>query len=251
MKTLRSLLTILLVFVALPVGAEDWPTGSEWLEDAESPINTKAGWILLGGTGLTVAVIATEDSFAGPWDTWTAKHQPLGKYSKYGDLMGQILPNALYAGGMWAAKYYGVSKAGQRAWLMVEATAYASLITTVLKYNISEGRPYNSAVGSSFPSGHSTTAFAFAGVVAAEHGWSYGVPAMVLASFVGYSRINDNQHRLHDVIAGATIGLSCAYGLHYAHRARSQSSGTATVSSFQLLPQPLPGGGEVVALMAF
>ena len=92
---------------------------------------------------------------------------------------------------------------------------------------------------SSFPSGHATTAFAFAGVIAAEHGWVYGTPAMLLAAFVGYSRINDNQHRTHDVIAGATIGLTSAYGIYLAHQ-------KTHTSALQILPVSIPGGGEIL-----
>ncbi|MGZ3788381.1 MAG: phosphatase PAP2 family protein, partial [Bacteriovorax sp.] len=69
----------------------------------------------------------------------------------------------------------------------------------------------------SFPSGHTTTAFAFASFVASEHPWYVGVPAYVMASYVGICRMQDNYHYLHDVLAGATIGMS--YGI-----ALSQSS---------------------------
>lgn len=215
------------------------------IEDAESPITTDAKWILLTGTGVTVAVIATQDSLSGPWERWTAKHQPLGKYSKYGNAMGQMIPNALYAGGMLVGHYFGAEKALGRAWMMTEATLYASLLGQIFKMQISEGRPYYSGTGSSFPSGHSLTAFSFAGIVAAEHGWYYGVPAMALATFVGYSRINDNQHRVHDVVAGATIGLTCAYGIYYSHHA---ADGATTV---QLMPAAIRGGEEIIASWSF
>jgi membrane-associated phospholipid phosphatase len=217
-----------------------------WVEDAESPVTTNAKWILLAGTGLTVAVIATQDSLSGPWERWTAEHEPLGKYSKYGKAMGEMIPNALYVGGMWLGSYLGNEKAFGRAWMMAEATLYASLLGQIFKMEISEGRPYYSETGSSFPSGHSLTAFSFAGVVAAEHGWWYGAPAMALATFVGYSRINDNQHRVHDVVAGATIGLTCAYGIYYSHHAAEKGEPVV-----RLMPALIPGGEEIVAMWSF
>ncbi len=67
---------------------------------------------------------------------------------------------------------------------------------------------------------------------------------MALAAFVGYSRINDNQHRLHDVIAGATIGLTCAYGIHYAHQ-------EADKNNVQILPTTIPGGGEILVSWSY
>jgi membrane-associated phospholipid phosphatase len=37
--------------------------------------------------------------------------------------------------------------------------------------------------------------------------WKVGVPAYVLASGIGLSRVESNRHNLSDVLAGATIGL--------------------------------------------
>ncbi len=212
-------------------------------DDFKSPITTNAKWIALTGTALTLTVMATQDSISGPWETWTARNRPLGEASKYGDLMGQILPNALYAGGMWTAGFFGVEGAHPRAWLMAKASGYAGLITIVMKTTSGEGRPNNTERGSSFPSGHSATAFAFAGIVTAEHGWIYGTPAMLLAGFVAYSRINDNAHRLHDTIMGATIGLTAAYGIHYAQKPGEHP--------LQVWPVPLEGGGGLMARAAF
>jgi hypothetical protein len=217
------------------------PASAKLVDDLESPVTTPARWVLIGGTGLTLAVLATQDSVANPFEKDTVEHKPLGSSSKYGDLMGQLVPNAAYIGGMLISSYAGSSLGYYRAELMFEATAYAALITTALKYTIREPRPYDGSVRNSFPSGHATTAFAFAGVVAAEHGWWYGAPAMGLATFVAYSRINDNQHHLQDVVAGGTIGLTCAYGVYYAHKEQREKA----ASSFHIVPIPLPGGAEV------
>ena len=224
------------------------PAWAGIVEDLESPVaDSEARWILLGGTGLTLAVLATQDSVEGPFEKTTVAQKPLGSYSKYGDLMGQVVPNAVYAGGMLTASYFGNALGYERAFAMFEATAYASLITEVLKYTVREPRPYDSSVRNSFPSGHATTAFAFAGIVAAEHGWYYGAPAMLLAAFVGYSRINDDQHHVHDVVAGATVGLSCAYGIYNSHKPESEKS----AMHIQVVPTPIPGGMELAALLRY
>jgi membrane-associated phospholipid phosphatase len=65
--------------------------------------------------------------------------------------------------------------------------------------------------GASFPSGHSTTAFALATSIALltkskENAWWYLIPAIL----VGYSRVYLSQHFPKDVFAGAVIGASCA-----------------------------------------
>ena len=59
----------------------------------------------------------------------------------------------------------------------------------------------------SFPSGHTTAAFAGAGFIDQRYGHWWGVPALLLAGFTGYSRIQSYNHFADDVTAGASIGL--------------------------------------------
>jgi undecaprenyl-diphosphatase len=61
----------------------------------------------------------------------------------------------------------------------------------------------------SWPSGHSASAFAFAtGVGAAWPG--VGVPLSVLASLVAYSRVHTGVHYPSDTIAGTASGVALA-----------------------------------------
>jgi membrane-associated phospholipid phosphatase len=57
----------------------------------------------------------------------------------------------------------------------------------------------------SFPSGHTTTAFALYGVLSSRYGnaWLY----LLLAALVGYSRMYLFQHFITDVFAGSVLGL--------------------------------------------
>jgi membrane-associated phospholipid phosphatase len=59
---------------------------------------------------------------------------------------------------------------------------------------------------SSFPSGHTASAFAFAsGAGATER--RLRLPLLALATLVGYSRVHTGVHYPADVVAGAAIGL--------------------------------------------
>lgn len=65
----------------------------------------------------------------------------------------------------------------------------------------------------SFPSGHTTSAFAFAAAVSSEFArwqprtrWTVGPVMYSGAALVGASRIYNNKHWLSDVLAGAAIG---------------------------------------------
>jgi membrane-associated phospholipid phosphatase len=61
----------------------------------------------------------------------------------------------------------------------------------------------------SWPSGHSASAFAFATGVGAA--WpAAGVPLSALASFVAYSRVHTGVHYPSDVIAGTVSGVALA-----------------------------------------
>ncbi|MBC7387140.1 MAG: phosphatase PAP2 family protein, partial [Cryobacterium sp.] len=105
-------------------------------------------------------------------------------------------------------------------------------ITTGIKAFHFEQRPRHNGDRLSFPSGHSSNAFAFAGVIQRNHGWWFGGPAFAGATFVGISRINDSAHYLHDVIFGATLGLSYAFGLDPSWSNRDHSKSIALAPLF-------------------
>ena len=147
--------------------------------------------------------------------------KPLGKTSRFFDYMGRMIPNGLYTASM--VLHGGItsnSLSWYRALYMTEATLFAGLIANIIKPIVRHKRPGTSQSKMSFPSGHTTVAFAFAGAIMMEHPEpSYVVPAFALASLVGISRMNDNSHHLHDVLAGGTLGLGVAVAMHYFNKA--------------------------------
>jgi undecaprenyl-diphosphatase len=67
---------------------------------------------------------------------------------------------------------------------------------------------------SSFPSGHSASAFAFASAVAMEHPRA-SAAVFPLAAAVSYSRVHTGVHWPSDVAAGAAIGVGAAYATRH------------------------------------
>jgi membrane-associated phospholipid phosphatase len=101
------------------------------------------------------------------------------------------------------------------------ASALNAGITNALKYSINRDRPYvtypdinKKAKGGSpsFPSGHSSSAFATATSVSLFYPkWYIIVPSYLYAGTVAYSRMDLGVHYPSDVLAGAVIGSGCAY----------------------------------------
>lgn len=105
---------------------------------------------------------------------------------------------------------------------MVGASVITAIgVTTVLKYSIQRERPFDtypeihkltSGGSPSFPSGHTTEAFALATSLSlACPRWYVVAPAYSWAVAVGYSRMHLGVHYPSDVIVGALIGAGSAY----------------------------------------
>ncbi|MGB5884692.1 MAG: phosphatase PAP2 family protein [Desulfobulbales bacterium] len=82
-------------------------------------------------------------------------------------------------------------------------------VTYALQYSIDTTSPNGEE--HSFPSGHTSTAFSGASFLQRRYGWKYGIPAYAAASFVGWSRIESDNHYLKDVLAGGAIGIITTY----------------------------------------
>lgn len=128
--------------------------------------------------------------------------------------------------GMWLTGVISKDKKTKvNAYEMFGSIAIAAVITQGLKITIKRPRPYekyddvypdqiNSS--ESFPSGHTTVAFATATTLALEYKkWYITVPAYAWAAGVGYSRMYLGQHYPTDVIGGAVVGTGGALLSHW------------------------------------
>lgn len=78
-----------------------------------------------------------------------------------------------------------------------------------LKLTVDRERPNGGS--QSFPSGHTSVAFSGASFIQRRYGWKYGIPAYLAASFVGWSRVESDNHHPEDVVVGAAIGIISTY----------------------------------------
>ncbi len=195
-------------------------------DELTSPLKTDARNWLIGGTTLTAALVLLKGEVVDPIQRDFSQRKPLGDFSVLGDYGGRFIPNAIYSGAMfWAYKVTKESSYLEFSLIMMKASVYAVATSTLLKVTIQEPRPNDRNDTKSFPSGHTTAAFAFSSVVTAEHAFfPYGLMATALSTLTGLSRINDNKHYLQDVVAGATIGTVFGLGVSKVNKSRMSSS---------------------------
>jgi hypothetical protein len=87
----------------------------------------------------------------------------------------------------------------------------------------------------SFPSGHTTEAFAVASVIATRSkGWEIPVIAYAAAALVGMDRINTRDHFASDVVAGAFLGTTV--GRFIVHRHGDEKAGVLSKADFEIIP---------------
>lgn len=83
-------------------------------------------------------------------------------------------------------------------------------VTYALKYLVKKERP-DMSDNHSFPSMHTAISFGGAAYIQRRYGWKWGIPAYVVSTYVGWSRVYGKKHNWWDVAAGAAIGAGSAY----------------------------------------
>jgi membrane-associated phospholipid phosphatase len=186
---------------------------------------------LAGGfTALTIAMFPVDRHIAGQLQNPNTQANRFFNNSATGfELISSpgafIIGGGMYAVGRWG----GHPTLEDVGWHGTEAVLLSSAVTGLLKATLGRARPYvvndtnphdfkfgggfTSSDRQSFPSGHTTTAFAAAAAVTSEvrrlHPQSVWYVAPVLyggATLVGLSRMYHNKHWASDVVLGAAIG---------------------------------------------
>jgi membrane-associated phospholipid phosphatase len=119
--------------------------------------------------------------------------------------------------------------------MLLQSLVYSGSITILLKTITGRSRPYftesqydfnwfeKSEEKLSFPSGHSTVAFAISTVLAEKiDTWWSRAGFYSLAALTAYSRVHDNQHWVSDAVFGSLIGFSSGYFVVHVNNNRNK-----------------------------
>lgn len=266
----RKILTSLLIAASLTLGATAWAAlpenaGAEMpaaaADSAEiSPPDSQPGtpsvlsdigayftapvrwdgrdWAWFGGAVLAVGLAHRYDSqvrthFVGPGPAPTLNNQDTK----------DAIPGAAVFGGTWLFALLTQDHDGYReGWAMAEAAALSGVTAYALKYAAARQRPdattdpneWFKSGGDSFPSLHSTAAFAIGTVLAESGNDDYRFVRRLLGYGVGvftsYERLKHNAHWFSDTVAGAALGISSA------HFAMDRRYGASSESHLALVP---------------
>ncbi len=225
--------TILWVLAGVPLfvaGCGTLENGRGWGQDAFRPVDLErvaragrdallspATWVPLAGAGV-FAFGNFDDRFCD----WASEHTPVFGSQSAADNASTYMVGAL---GLEALGTFLATPSGDtpRDWSLAKlkggavelgAVAATGALTNGLKDGSNRGRPDGSDC-QSFPSGHTSLAFSFA-TLANRNLDSLDLPAgarmglqignTVLASGVGWARIEARKHHPSDVLFGAALG---------------------------------------------
>ena len=133
--------------------------------------------------------------------------QPTFSQDKTVETSGDILLFALPAAALGTTFITGDSKG---TWQFAKGFLANVIVTKTLKLIIDKERP-NMENMNAFPSGHTSTTFQSASFIQRRYGWKYGIPAYILSSYTGFTRVNADKHDVIDIFAGAAIGIGSTY----------------------------------------
>lgn len=171
----------------------------------------------LAGAGVTWAGTSVDDRIVeSRFNSEVREETTLDHVFEAGDILGGVTQIA------GACATYGLGMLSRNPEVqslgsdLVRAQFVNGILTAGLKQAVGRERP-NHSNRESFPSGHSSGTFATATVLYRRYGPRAGIPAYLLAGYVAGSRLNESQHYLSDVLAGAALGFIVGHTITREH----------------------------------
>lgn len=151
--------------------------------------------------------------------------------TNYASVVSMLCPASVFGVGFISKD----SLLKRKGFYIAGSMAISAATTLAMKYSINRDRPFKTypfidkqtdAGSPSFPSGHTSNAFATATAMTfAFPKWYVAAPAFAWASAVGYSRMHLGVHYPSDVIVGAAVGAGSAWLGHWLNQRLFQGKG--------------------------
>jgi len=261
MRFRRHLAAAIIAFHAIPhtaIAGENpvYTLAKDFGAAASAPARFDGGdWAVFGAVAGTAGLAMLADKSVN--DSFIrSRTNTTDAFGKVGNAFGngKILLPALGAAYL-AGKATGSERLARTAALSVDSLLVSGAIACLFKAVARRHRPSQDDnpfvwhgpdfnADASFPSGHTTIAFAVAGVWAEEYGDVPGVAPLAygLAAMTAVSRLNSRAHWLSDVVAGGALGYFTAKGITARHRKPGNTA---------LLPLIGPGRQGVIITKRF
>ena len=216
----------------------NWP--KRFIEDSKDTFLRKDNFtalLLVGGASIAMHNSDADKKIADHFE----KHRALRKFTDQGlDTIGN--PGTHFAvTGLW----YMLSAENQdefnkeRAWTMMTALAVTGLTTVGLKAIRDNDCPNGKSWA--WPSGHTASSFTVASVLDEFYGPEVGIPAYILAGFVGYRMMDSGDHWASDVAFGAVLGWVVGHTIAGKHK-------ELEIAGFKVLPYTASNNGPVMGV---
>jgi membrane-associated phospholipid phosphatase len=205
------------------------------LDYATFPRRQSTWWILGIGGALAAAVHPFDDDV----NAHLVSSGAADKIWKPGHIIGgpvmYIAPPAVYVYGRYILPRFNDDASTTNKWShmgldLVRAELLEEGLVAAIKVSVNRTRP--NGLNYSFPSGHAAATFAFASVIERHLGYRLALPTILIATYVGTSRLHDNVHFLSDVVFGAAVGTAAGWTVVGRHGR----------TNYSLMPTPIPGG---------
>jgi PAP2 superfamily protein len=209
------------------------------LDYAYFPRRESTWWILGIGGALAAAVHPADESV----NAHLASSGAANNFWKPGHIIGgpvmYIAPPAVYVYGRYILPMFDDDESVTNKWShvgldLVRAELLQEGLVQAIKVSVNRTRP--NGQNFSFPSGHAAATFAFASVIERHLGYRLALPTILIATYVGTSRLHDNVHFLSDVVFGAALGTAAGWTVVGRHGS----------TNYSLMPTPVPGGMAIM-----
>jgi hypothetical protein len=198
-----------------------WP---EFQADLRSLVTWKNALVLAIGTGISLGLREQVDGEVRAWtacspDRWGAGSQVLRQFGEFQWQVPVLLGGYSYSLWRQDEPLHDFFRS------TISAYTLTSLSTVAIKGIADTQRPSNGFQDGrfGFPSFHASSSFAIAANIETWYGWPAGLPAYALAGLVGWSRIDQREHDLSDVVFGSLLGYTIGKSVALSRVAAAES----------------------------